>query len=55
MRPDGLTRRDLLKTGAAAATFAATTNLLTPRRTLAARDHKLVFWLQLVGELDGGL
>ena len=46
MRPDGLTRRDLLKTGAAAATFAATTNLLTPRRTLAARDHKLVFWLQ---------
>jgi len=41
-----LTRRAVLRAGAGAAAFATTTNLLTPRRTLAARDQKLVFWLQ---------
>jgi multiple sugar transport system substrate-binding protein len=41
-----VTRRTVLKAGAGLTAFAATTNILTPRRSDAARDHKLVFWLQ---------
>jgi multiple sugar transport system substrate-binding protein len=42
-----LTRRNVLKLGAAAtAAFATTTNIFTPLKTFAARDQKLVFWLQ---------
>lgn len=41
-----MTRRTLLKTGAGAAAFAATGNILTPSKTFAARDQKLIFWLQ---------
>src|SRR5262245_29112149 len=41
-----LTRRTVLKAGVGAAAFATTADILTPRRTLAARDQKLVFWLQ---------
>ena len=46
MRPGHVTRRSILKAGAGGAAFAATATILTPRRTLAARDQKLVFWLQ---------
>jgi hypothetical protein len=35
-----------LKAGAGAAAFATTTNIFTPLKTFAARDQKLVFWLQ---------
>ena len=45
-RTPDVTRRTVLKSGAGAAAFAATANLLTPRRTLAARDQKLVVWQQ---------
>jgi multiple sugar transport system substrate-binding protein len=38
------TRRTVLKAGAGAAAFAAT--VLTARKSLAAREQKLVFWLQ---------
>lgn len=41
-----LTRRTLLKAGASAAAFAATTNIFTPLKTFAARQQKLVFWMQ---------
>ena len=41
-----LTRRTLLKAGAGAAAFATTTNIFTPLKTFAARDQKLIFWLQ---------
>jgi multiple sugar transport system substrate-binding protein len=41
-----LTRRTVLKSGAGAAAFAVTANLLTSRRSLAARDQKLVVWQQ---------
>lgn len=40
------TRRTLLKAGASAAAFAATTNIFTPLKTFAARQQKLVFWMQ---------
>ena len=46
MRPHDFTRRTILKAGVAAATFATTTNVFTPRKTSAVRDQKLVFWLQ---------
>src|SRR4029077_15250374 len=38
-------RRAIVK-GGVAATLAATAHGLSPRKTFAARDHKLVFWLQ---------
>ena len=41
-----LTRRTLLKAGAGAAAFATTSNIFTPLKTFAARDQKLIFWLQ---------
>jgi hypothetical protein len=44
MRPEP-SWRAILK-GGVAATVAATTHGLTPRKTFAAREHKLVFWLQ---------
>jgi multiple sugar transport system substrate-binding protein len=40
-----LTRRQTIKLGAATAAFTATFNIISPRKT-AARDAKLVFWLQ---------
>ncbi|MEM7025772.1 MAG: extracellular solute-binding protein, partial [Pseudomonadota bacterium] len=40
-----LTRRQSIKLGAATAAFTATFNIISPRKT-AARDAKLVFWLQ---------
>jgi multiple sugar transport system substrate-binding protein len=40
-----LTRRQTLKLGAATAAFTATFNIISPRKA-AARDAKLVFWLQ---------
>ena len=46
MRPPELSRRAILKGGVAAATVASTTHGLTPRKTFAAREQKLVFWLQ---------
>ena len=46
MESPKLTRRTLLKAGAGAAAFATTTNIFTPLKTFAARDQKLVFWLQ---------
>jgi len=46
MKPPELSRRTIMKAGLAAATFVATTNAWTPRKTVAARDQKLVFWLQ---------
>ena len=45
MRPQEPSRRAILK-GGVAATLAATAHALNPRKTFAARDHKLVFWLQ---------
>lgn len=45
MRPVRPSRRDILK-GGVAATLAATAHGLNPRKTFAAREHKLVFWLQ---------
>ena len=46
MKRHELTRRTILKAGLAAATFATTGNVFTPRKAVAARDQKLVFWLQ---------
>jgi multiple sugar transport system substrate-binding protein len=46
MESPKLTRRTVLKAGAGAAAFATTTNIFTPLKTFAARDQKLVFWLQ---------
>jgi ABC-type glycerol-3-phosphate transport system substrate-binding protein len=46
MESPKLPRRTVLKTGAGAAAFAATTNIFTPLKTFAARDQKLIFWLQ---------
>ena len=46
MERNGLTRRQVLKTGAATAAFAASSRVLTPRKSVAAREQKLVFWLQ---------
>ena len=46
MKTPKLNRRTVLKAGAGAAAFATTTNLFTPLKTFAARDQKLVFWLQ---------
>ena len=46
MESPKLTRRTLLKAGAGAAAFATTTNIFTPLKTFAARDQKLIFWLQ---------
>ena len=40
-----ITRRRALKLGAGTAAFATTFNIISPRKT-AARDKKLVFWLQ---------
>lgn len=40
-----LTRRQTIKLGAASAAFTATFNIVSPRKA-AARDAKLVFWLQ---------
>ena len=45
MRLQEPSRRAILK-GGVAATLAATAHGLNPRKTFAARDHKLVFWLQ---------
>jgi multiple sugar transport system substrate-binding protein len=46
MTPQHPTRRAVLKAGAGAAAFVATATVLTSRKSLAAREHKLVFWLQ---------
>ena len=46
MTPHHPTRRTVLKTGLGAAAFATTANILTPLKTFAAREQKLVFWLQ---------
>ena len=46
MESPKLTRRTLLKAGAGAAAFATTSNIFTPLKTFAARDQKLIFWLQ---------
>jgi ABC-type glycerol-3-phosphate transport system substrate-binding protein len=46
METPKLDRRTVLKAGAGAAAFATTTNIFTPLKTFAARDQKLVFWLQ---------
>jgi multiple sugar transport system substrate-binding protein len=40
-----VTRRRTLELGASTAAFAATFNIISPRKT-AARDKRLVFWLQ---------
>jgi hypothetical protein len=45
MNKSTLTRRQTIKLGAATAAFTATFNIISPRKT-AARDAKLVFWLQ---------
>ena len=45
MRLEEPSRRAILK-GGVAATLAATAHGLNPRKTFAAREHKLVFWLQ---------
>ena len=41
-----ITRRRMIKTsvGIGAVAFLGTTNILTPKRTLAARDKKIVYW-----------
>ena len=46
MESMSVSRRTMLKGGASAAALAAAANVLTPRRTSAAREQKLVFWLQ---------
>lgn len=46
MESQKLTRRTVLKAGVGAAAFATTANILTPLKTFAAREQKLVFWLQ---------
>ncbi len=46
MKSQKLTRRTVLKAGVGAAAFAATASILTPLKTFAAREQKLVFWLQ---------
>ncbi len=46
MQPPGLTRRSVLKAGAGLAAFATTSTILTPLKTHAAREQRLVFWLQ---------
>ncbi|MGH6915840.1 MAG: ABC transporter substrate-binding protein, partial [Geminicoccales bacterium] len=43
MTPKTFDRRELLKTGAAASAFAGVT-LLASRKTLAARQQKLIYW-----------
>jgi multiple sugar transport system substrate-binding protein len=45
-RTPGMTRRTVLKAGVGAAAFAASADVLTSRKSFAARDQKLVFWLQ---------
>ncbi len=46
MESQKLTRRTVLKAGVGAAVFGTTANILTPLKTFAAREQKLVFWLQ---------
>jgi ABC-type glycerol-3-phosphate transport system substrate-binding protein len=43
MMPNTFSRREALKTGAAASTFAGIT-ILASRKTLAARQQKLIYW-----------